>query len=512
MQWTPSSWDARSSDYTTLPQLSLSHDRDMETRSRPANTLHVSGYTVEKESHTREAVSLQYLSDIAPSQSNGAFFENYDTNSKYVGPAHDSASERGRHYQPRGQTRSRSSQGKTDWSGSPRVTPAEGTVKTPKRHHSPISSSTLLHARAQALSQALACDITNGTSRREDIEAAIKERLKDILIDNSSCSPDVGQGALDTKNHFKCDQCFKTLKRHCDLKYVPKPRCMSNVIADSGNRKHKKRHTRPYGCTYAGCSKRFGSKNDWKRHENTRHYQIEAWRCQEPNSTSKINQCAKVFYRREQYQAHLKDHHKLQDEGEVRKRSQKNRIGRNGQSGFWCGFCQKIVTLSKRGLEAWDERFDHIDRQHFHKDQTIDQWYPLDKDLPLGEMLPSDSINTDPSPAVDEDDSEGEDSSDEAEQDDSPISGMGDEPQLRPPASSKRMHNTAVEAHGSNKRQARERIWYCVSYGVPRIRYPTDSIQCRCQDGPHSMKLEDSCMRCSQHRCSNCDTRTKDKE
>ena len=62
------------------------------------------------------------------------------------------------------------------------------------------------------------------------------------------------------------------------------------------------------------------------------------------------------------------------------------RIGRNGQSGFWCGFCQKIVKLEKKSLEAWDERFNHIDNMHFKKGQRIESWYPLDKDVPKGQL------------------------------------------------------------------------------------------------------------------------------
>ena len=40
--------------------------------------------------------------------------------------------------------------------------------------------------------------------------------------------------------------------------------------------------------------------------------------------------------------------------------------------------------MKKSGLEAWDERFDHIDDNHFKKEQTIDQWFPINKDLPIG--------------------------------------------------------------------------------------------------------------------------------
>jgi len=159
----------------------------------------------------------------------------------------------------------------------------------------------------------------------------------------------------------------------------------------------------------------------------------------------------------------------MADDAEIRKRSQENRIGRNGQSGFWCGFCRMIVTLKTKGLEAWDERFNHIDRQHFSKEETIDHWYPLDKDLPVGEILPSDSINTGLSPAGGEHDSEGEDSSDEIDQNDLQIPGAGEEPPDPLLSTSKRTRRAAVDEERSNKRQARERVWYCVSQPLVTI-------------------------------------------
>ena len=42
------------------------------------------------------------------------------------------------------------------------------------------------------------------------------------------------------------------------------------------------------------------------------------------------------------------------------------------------------MKLEKRGLEAWDERFNHIDDDHFKSGERIEDWYPLDKDIPKG--------------------------------------------------------------------------------------------------------------------------------
>ena len=485
MQWKPSSWKSRPSEYTNLSQLSLSNDRSIDSSLQSADTPHTAGFAIPKASHDREESCLQQVAGLAASQSTGASSKIRDTNLTPSGATNHSTSESDQYHQSPSHQRSRSSVGSVEESGLPSGAlgkdsdgPSARTWDGRNGQRSSPNESAVLNYKTQEISQAILSDITNGVMKGEEIESAIKDHVKNILHNSISSSRNVGQAAStivprSTEKRYKCDQCPKTVKRHCDLKYVSNRRDPSCQVVDCVSRKHKKRHTRPYGCTYTTCLRRFGSKNDWKRHENTQHYQIEAWRCQEPSSASKINQCAKVFYRREQYQAHLKDHHHVKDEGEIRKRSQKNRIGRNGQSGFWCGFCRKIVTLTTKGLEAWDERFDHIDRQHFNKEMTIDQWYPLDKDFPLGEMLPSDSVNTAPTPAADEDDSEGEDSSDEADQDDSPTSAEGEEPQVQASQNSKRTHITVTDEERSSKRQARERMWYCVSgpLNKHRVRY-----------------------------------------
>lgn len=95
-----------------------------------------------------------------------------------------------------------------------------------------------------------------------------------------------------------------------------------------------KRHDRPYGCTFSTCNKAFGSKGDWKRHENSQHISRKTVRADEVKGD------------------------------------------------FWCGFCAKLIDF-KEGRVAWDERFDHID-DHFMgrrglPKQGIQDWVP-DKD------------------------------------------------------------------------------------------------------------------------------------
>jgi hypothetical protein len=142
-----------------------------------------------------------------------------------------------------------------------------------------------------------------------------------------------------------------------------------------------KRHDRPYGCTFLACGKKFGSKNDWKRHEGSQHFQIETWRCD--GERLEGGACSKVFYRKQSFQEHLKKDHRISDDDQiVNEKLETCRIGRNCQDRFWCGFCVKLIGLKKRGLDAWTERFDHIDdhfmgRGHRAK-EGIQDWIPVD--------------------------------------------------------------------------------------------------------------------------------------
>lgn len=124
---------------------------------------------------------------------------------------------------------------------------------------------------------------------------------------------------------FPCAHCNKSFPRNCEL------------------RKHEQRHKRPYGCTTPNCNKRFGSKNDWKRHENTQHSMLEIWKCEEGG----LDQVEKAY--------RIYDQNKLEDKLEGR------RVGQNCEVRFWCGFCQDIIEIKKMVLEARTERFDHID-------------------------------------------------------------------------------------------------------------------------------------------------------
>ena len=122
-----------------------------------------------------------------------------------------------------------------------------------------------------------------------------------------------------------------------------------------------------------------------------------------------------------------------------------------------------MVGLQSRGLEAWDERFDHIDDFHFKRGERIDElWYPLESDIPKGllrneNVLDSGGLHAAP------DESESE-SSDEGNK-------IGDVEEMQCDAP---MHdaNMVTESDLTSKQQ---RVWYCVSSSSP-IRCPHSAV------------------------------------
>ncbi|KAH8671021.1 hypothetical protein BX600DRAFT_548079 [Xylariales sp. PMI_506] len=168
-------------------------------------------------------------------------------------------------------------------------------------------------------------------------------------------------------NRVFCDECKKDFARPCELK------------------KHAKRHSRPYGCTFDGCDKRFGSKNDWKRHENSQHFLLEIWKCNVKRDGSNSGVCGKVSHRRETFRQHLTACHQLSPADITDKRVDECRVGKNCDTSFWCGFCEKIIPIKRKGLSAWAERYNHID-DHFSGRNVprrhIDEWKGVDPDAP----------------------------------------------------------------------------------------------------------------------------------
>ncbi|KAI1380874.1 hypothetical protein F4677DRAFT_441203 [Hypoxylon crocopeplum] len=143
---------------------------------------------------------------------------------------------------------------------------------------------------------------------------------------------------------------------------------------------HEKRHLKPYGCTFSGCDKKFGSKNDWKRHENSQHFMLEHWRCDEKQADKPTEICGKVIHRRELFKQHLSTWHHIKEQPILEAKLETCRVGRNCEARFWCGFCRTIIEIENQGLQAWTERFNHID-DHFHGrsgqvKKEINDWQP----------------------------------------------------------------------------------------------------------------------------------------
>ncbi len=148
-----------------------------------------------------------------------------------------------------------------------------------------------------------------------------------------------------------------------------------------------KRHERPYACTFTSCNKMFGCKDDWKRHENSQHFHLESWRCSEERLDGE-GICARNFYRRQQFRQHLAEKHNITDTKIIMSKLDQCRLGNNCQTRFWCGSCTMLIDLRNKGLDAWTERFDHID-DHFmgsngFPQTLIAEWVPIDSDKPQG--------------------------------------------------------------------------------------------------------------------------------
>jgi len=289
------------------------------------------------------------------------------------------------------------------------------------------------------------------------IQEILRSGLSNHLYRSHGPSNGVGNrssGPIPAKKEFQCPHCTKTLPRECDM------------------RKHVKRHTRPYGCTFRGCRKIFGSKNDWKRHENSQHFQLEMWRCRQNGLHGK--DCAKIFYRRESFQNHLEKAHQLSNEQKIKQEITHQRIGRNRQSRFWCGFCREIIDLTKRGLEAWDERFTHIG-DHFNKEKkNISEWVPEDSNCPIGDII---------TPAGDVEIPGGDSPIREQHPHEDVVVITAPNVSNAPNGSFKGDGIHHKDHHGK-----RDAVWFC----------------CQCAAGPQSEKLFDYCPSCARARCEGC--------
>ncbi|KAF3904631.1 hypothetical protein ABW21_db0205718 [Orbilia brochopaga] len=201
------------------------------------------------------------------------------------------------------------------------------------------------------------------------------QESKPITITNASKAEEIARPpstsvATDTENiteSYKCDheKCGKIFTKKSEWK------------------KHMQRHRRPFFCTFhwqeRGEVQRFGSKDDWRRHEEHRHYQSEFYKC--PGGSGDES-CSGDFSGRLEFERHLEDHHQsviagwTLPDGKINEDAKRDFLQRhhNGtdyiEDNFWCGFCAKLINIppemtGRRGKEI---RVNHV-ADHFHKEQ-----------------------------------------------------------------------------------------------------------------------------------------------
>ncbi|KAH7149321.1 hypothetical protein B0J13DRAFT_302844 [Dactylonectria estremocensis] len=208
-------------------------------------------------------------------------------------------------------------------------------------------------------------DLPRDVSVLEYLKTLPKELLKEVLDGetNGIKATSSSQDLPNQKNQYPCTECNKKFGRPCELK------------------KHKKRHEKPYGCTVIHCTKSFGSKNDWKRHESSQHWQLESWKCEEMKA-NQTEPCDKVCPRRESFKNHLHKEHMMTNPKEIEEKLERCRIGRHCDDRFWCGFCSDVIEITGEGVNAWTKRCDHIDDHFSGRDgkqkMNISEWVHLD--------------------------------------------------------------------------------------------------------------------------------------
>jgi hypothetical protein len=196
-----------------------------------------------------------------------------------------------------------------------------------------------------------------------------------------------------------------------------------------------------------------------------------------------------LFYRREHFAGHLKMAHATDDE-QIRELARKQRIGRNCQTQFWCGFCKKILPLKKNGIEGSDERFDHIDK-HFKDQQNIKDWMPPGGTVAKGQALGLEDV-------LGEDGiSEGSNAEEEG---DDEIGSFGGSAAQAPASAHVPEKRTASTAFGKGNDDA-SRV------EKKRNTAPTRNLEAychKCLEGPALLELCKACVNCNHHYCRLC--------
>jgi hypothetical protein len=143
-------------------------------------------------------------------------------------------------------------------------------------------------------------------------------------------------------------------------------------VTDDSRRKHVKRHTKPYVCTFPPCTSRHGSRSDWKRHEESQHAISESWLC----STRVLDgtRCFTNFSSEHGLQCHLVVAHRMPASKITLELCEAMHLGENGVGRFWCGFCKDIISQEPRNdCNPREMRTRHVG-DHYDKDCAISDY------------------------------------------------------------------------------------------------------------------------------------------
>lgn len=217
--------------------------------------------------------------------------------------------------------------------------------------------------------------------------------LKTALLSLESTTGDASSAAMNIDTNI--DHCIEEIPNAAG-KTVFRckwPKCMKGKKEwnlRSEIKKHMKRHSKPYGCTFDKCYRQFGSKSDWVRHETNRHTLQESWRCMLTSHVAPaIQPCRTVFWARQHFIAHLSSAHRLTKElrpDEFNSQLSKQHINSNFQPQYWCGFHKSIIRLTKKGTEGIHERYNHIVEHITGEGRCMDDWMPAHGILSRGQL------------------------------------------------------------------------------------------------------------------------------
>ncbi|KAJ5757814.1 uncharacterized protein N7511_006508 [Penicillium nucicola] len=200
-------------------------------------------------------------------------------------------------------------------------------------------------------------EVESDNTQLTQLQRQMLQKVLSAALDRLSDEPDTttqdSTQEQEKRSWFQCDACPKRTRLRCEMK------------------KHQKRHERPYGCTFPHCAKSFGSKADWKRHETSQHLHVPSWICT-AHDAHKGSPCERLFGKVDMYTQHVREHGV--NEYEIAAGASENRLDLADDSQFWCGFCDRRIPLRSGGSAALDERFNHIDQDHFKKGERGADW------------------------------------------------------------------------------------------------------------------------------------------